>query len=160
PVDTATGPQGQAIFLTLTPPTSKSLNDSEYLLALAPKGFNTAARSYQINVETKQPMLAPASLAKPPAASEFPTPLPSLSGGARLTTPAGELVASQAGQLIPFRAPADGTATVQLTSNDFDPVLSAYDEGGALLAVASRTVPGVVVLSLPVQASAGYVLRV
>jgi streptogramin lyase len=147
------GNSGSAAFsVGLTPPPSQDLTDAQYLLGIAPQGFDTAARAY--NVQIQAPVLAPASASG--SVTDLLTPAPSAVGTAQAEVPNGTLTAG--GQdLFRFRAPADGTAVISLQSAAFEPLLSIYDGAGAnLLAAASRTVAGTVTLNLDVTAGTAY----
>ena len=155
PVETASDAGGNAVTLGLAPLMGRSLTDAEYLLAVAPVGYNTAAGSYDIDVAVG-PMLGPTTV-EPLAAMDLGTPPPIVPGIAEAVA-AGTLVAGT-GELVQFRAPAAGTVLLTLQT-DFQPVLSVYDETGAdLIAVVSRTWQNTVELSLPVDAGIAYVVR-
>lgn len=146
---------GNPVALALTPPPQQSVTDGQYLLAVAPVGFNTAAGSYDIDVAAG-PLLGPATV-NPASATDLATPPPTTPGTAEAAT-AGSLAPGTA-EMVKFLAPLTGEATLTLQA-DFQPVLSVYDETGAdLLDVASRTTAGTVAMSLPVVAGTVYVVR-
>jgi hypothetical protein len=154
------GGSGTAAFsLTVTPPAGRSLTDAQYLLAVAPQGFNTAARSYTLDVQA--PLLAPASVMSA-TATDLLTPAPAAPGRTQVAQDGTLAAGGQA--LFRFRAPSDGTATLTVQTIpvvSFAPVISVYDAGGTrLLAVTSSTAPGVVSLPLPVRSGVVYVVGV
>jgi hypothetical protein len=154
-IETNSDAAGNSIALALTPPTNQSLTDAEYLLAVAPVGYNTAAGSYGIEVAAA-PLLGPATV-NPAAATDLGTPTPTTPGTAESVV-AGSLTSGMA-ELVEFRAPDTGEATLTFQA-DFQPVLSVYDETGSdLLDVVSLTAGGKVSMSLPVVAGTVYVLR-
>jgi hypothetical protein len=154
----------QAFSLSLTPPADKSLTDAQYLLVTAPQGFDTAARSYTIDLQSPLPLLAPATIDVSSATTLLMTSADASTAQAEVypidqpnqtLQPGGQL-------LFQFLAPADGTATLSLRSV-FEPQLSVYDGTGMqLLAVATSTIPrwGTALMSLPVQAGDLYTVRV
>jgi hypothetical protein len=143
--------------LMATPPANQSLTDAQYLLATAPVGFNTAARSYTLDVQATA-LLAPASISLT-AVTDLLTPPPVAVGTAQVAQAGTLTVGGQ--QLYRFRAPSAGSATLTLQSAAFGPVVSVYDATGTnLLGVASATTPGTAALPLTVQAGSLYVVRV
>ena len=156
PIESGSGKT--AFSLTATPPANRSLTDAQYLLATAPVGFNTAARSYTIDLQATGPLLAPATVSLG-SVTDLLTPPPVSPGTAQLTQVG--ILSAGAQQLFRLHTPAAGTATLTLQSDAFGPVLSVYDATGTtLLAVASSTVPGTAAVPLPVQAGGAYILRV
>src|SRR5262249_33666803 len=96
----AQGSGTQAFNLGLTPPTGEDLTDAQYLLAVAPQGFDTAARSYDVDVQVPTPLLAPATVA-PGGATDLGTPPPAAVGTAQVTQPG--TLAANGPQLFRFR---------------------------------------------------------
>ena len=144
-----------AFTLSLTPPPNQDLTDAQYLLGVAPQGFNTASRAYTVQVQAT--VLAPTAIS---GAVDLLTPTPIAVGMAQLQMSNGALTAG--GQAVyRFRAPVTGTATIRLQSAAFAPMLSVYDATGLqLLAVASVTIPGTSSLALSVRAGTNYEVRV
>jgi hypothetical protein len=160
------GANTQAFVLSLTPPANKSLTDAEYLLVVAPEGFDTAARSYSIDLQASLPLLAPATVEPTAATTLLPAPIDASTAEA-VEHPLDPFPPNQVllagGQLLyQFRAPADGTAVLTLQSGAFEPELAVYDlTGTQLLGVATSTiVTGTARLSLPVQSGTVYTVRV
>jgi len=146
---------GNPVALVLTPPPGRSLTDGQYLLAVAPVGYDTAAGSYDIDV-VAGPLLGPTTV-NPALATDLGTPPPTTPGTGQAVI-AGSLAAGTA-ELVKFRAPVMGVATFTLHA-DFQPTLSVFDETGAdLLDVASLVTAGTVEMSLPVVAGSVYVVR-
>jgi hypothetical protein len=152
----AEGSGRSAFTLPVTPVTGHSLTDSQYVLAVAPQGFDTAARSYTVAVQAALPLRAPATVA-PAAATELLLP-PSAVGTAAATQTSTLTAGGQ--QLVRFHAPSSGPVTLTLQSTAFAPVLAVYSgDGNQLLAVSTSTTPGSAVLSLPTQPGASYLVR-
>ncbi|GAG37893.1 unnamed protein product, partial [marine sediment metagenome] len=148
-IETNSDAASNPVALVLTPPPDRSLTDAEYLLAVAPVGYNTAAGSYDIDV-VAAPLLGPATVDPLSVVADLGTPPPTTPGTTEAVV-SGSLTPGTA-ELVEFRAPATGEATLTLQA-DFQPVLSVYDQTGAdLLDVASRTMAGTVEMSLPVVA--------
>lgn len=61
------------VILPFSAPADENLTDGHYLLAVAPEGFNTAARSYQIDVNVDA-TLSPATISGAGATTLLPAP--------------------------------------------------------------------------------------
>ena len=158
PMDSGFDVNGAPVALSLTPPPGRSLTDGEYLLAVAPVGYNTAARSYDVSVAAAAP-LGPAGVNPISVAEDFLT-LPPSSWGLASASRTSTLTGGQQ-LLVQFRAPVTDTATVTLQTAAFQPVISVFDETGLdLIAVSSLTAPGTNTLELPVAAGEVYVVCV
>jgi len=157
PMDSGFDVNGAPVALSLTPPPGRNLSDAQYLLATAPVGFNTAARSYDVSVAAAAP-LGPVSVNPLSVAEDFLT-LPPSSWGLASASRTSVLTGGQ--QLVQFRAPATDTATLTLETAAFQPVISVFDETGSdLIAVSSLTAPGTNTLEFPVTAGEVYVVCV
>jgi hypothetical protein len=146
-----------AFTVPLIAPPNQDLTDAQYLLGVAPQNLDTAARAYTLSF--RAPVLGPASVSSP--ATDLLTPPPTAVGTAQVQVPSGTLSAGGQ-QLYRFRAHSDGTATINLQTAAFEPLLSVYDSTGTtLLGVASYTVPGqTATLAVQVQAGSTYLVRV
>src|SRR5262249_29441648 len=60
PIDSGQQQNGPLV-LALAPPAGEDLTDGQYLLALAPQGFDTAAQAYALDIDAS-PGLAPPTL--------------------------------------------------------------------------------------------------
>ncbi len=160
PIDTGSDMNGGPVTLTLTPPTDKNLHDAQYMLAVAPLDYHSAARSYEIDVSTTS-QVVPVDITSLSITEDFHSPVPFQLGLGRVVH-ADSLAAGNA-KAFKFRAPADttGQAKIKLQPTGFEPVLSVYDETGTiLLDLATMTATGDVELSLPVTSSDAYLIRV
>jgi subtilase family serine protease len=159
-VDTSNATVGSPVSLPVSPPAGRSLTDGEYALAVAPRGFATAASAYQIDVSAT-PLLGPATLtATEVAAATNLSMLPPDTVGVAQVKAASQLTGGTDAGLFRFRPAAGGTATLTVTTTNFDPLLSVFDTSGTLLKVASRTGPGELTLSLLASASSEYLVRI
>jgi hypothetical protein len=146
--------QSTPVTLPLSPPTGRNLSDAQYLLTVAPQGFNTPAGAYQIDMAATS-VLAPATV-DPTAATKLLTPPPVSLGVAQV-----QAAGKAAPTLYKFRAPANGTATIALGGSSQKSQVAIYDATGTqLLHVGSQTHPGSFTFPLPVSAGAEYVLRI
>ena len=137
-------PGGNPVVLPIAAPANGTLSDGQYLLSVAPVGFNTPARSYDISVVAAN-LIGPAS-ASGVSATELLTVPPTSPGVAGLSRP--DLLAAGGGKYFRFRVPA-GPLTVSVASGAIDPALSIYTADGTLLDVATRTGSGAATWSLP-----------
>ncbi|MBC8354746.1 MAG: SBBP repeat-containing protein [Planctomycetes bacterium] len=154
-------PNGSPIQLPLTPFNDLSLTDAEYLLAVAPADFSAAASAYQVDVVT--------TLVGPATSTGFSNidnqlTLPPVALGQASLEITNDLNGVDQ-RIVQFRLPptlpADTVLTVNLTSQQFAPVVSVYDAtNGDLIDIATRTAPGTVQLQLSgLSADAEYIAR-
>jgi CSLREA domain-containing protein len=146
---------GDPVVLNIAPPIMQQLTDGEFMLAVAPADFATAGGSYQISAAA--PLLGPAVVTPPLAPVTTP---PVLAPGITRHALAGQSLPAGFAELTGFRAAADGLASLSLTGS-FDLQVGIYDESGSLLQVATQaTSVSPLSLDIPVQAGAGYLLRI
>ena len=106
-----------------------SINDADYLLAVAPDQFMSAAGSYRITVDASLPQLAPANL----AANASVTDLWTLGQSTRRSRKRMRIaiLPESIGDSIGFRVPLESASpadvTISVDTSMFAPVISVYD---------------------------------
>ncbi len=157
-VDLSQEATGDLVTLPVLPANGRHLTDSEYLLAVAPRSFDTAARSYEVRLQANS-LLVSGQLAPSErnAASDLGILLPAANSRAATTV---ETDMPPSGNLFRFRAPTTGSLQLRLNGPDFEPIVSLYAADGQLLHVASRSTSGTVQSQFSVVANQDYFVRV
>jgi len=150
-----------AAEILLRAPSGATLSEQEYLLAVSPKGYATAAAGYRVDVRATTPLVAPAALS---AAEVFPSQgfalRPTSERGWAEASFNGQAVAGDKARYFSFRAAADGRGVIRVDAG-FDAVVALYSGDRALLAVATdASSQGVVELRATFEAGDLYYVRV
>jgi hypothetical protein len=158
-VDNTSMSMANPVNLAITPAAGQSLTDSDYLLAVAPRGFDTAPRSSQIDLTTALPLLGPGTIDPMTIMSADSLPMPPVQLGVSEGIKPAEFLdpTLSAAVFYKFRAPADGVATIAVDQMipSFDPLVSVFGVAdlanpacpAGLLDVASRTSPEPLVMT-------------
>lgn len=154
----SSGPVGAEFVLRA--PTGETLGEQEYVIAVAGKDFAGAAAGYRVAVRSVLPLPMPASLAPADVAGAKPFVLrPTLQAGVADAELKGESVVGDAARYFSFRAAADGSVKIGIESR-FDARIGLYSPNRGLLAVATKSVGGVVTLTGTVNGGDLYYVRV
>ncbi|MEM7315145.1 MAG: hypothetical protein AAF497_18530, partial [Planctomycetota bacterium] len=130
-VDSSTNGSGQFLELTINSDASKTLSESQHILAIAPNDFNNTPTLYEVSLQGN--LVGPGELATPvTSAIDLASPKPD-SPGIAIAQYSGNWTAPE---VLRYVAPSNGP--VQLTvAGEFDAVTSVFQSDGGLLTVAS-----------------------
>jgi hypothetical protein len=159
-IGTASSSAGKPAQFVLRAPSGTTLNDQEYVLAVAPKDYASGATGYQITVESILPLPALAAMSANDVAGS-PTLLlqPTAQPGLATATLSGQSAVGDAARIYRIRAPSTAPMEVRVTAG-FDAIVSLYSGNRALLQVATESRQGVVTLAWDAEASNEYFIRV
>ena len=129
PADGQSISDGLATAFSPERPPCASINDADYLLAVVPDQFMSAAGSYRIAVDASLPQLAPASLAANASVTDLWRLAPKNPGRAEAN--ADSDLAGVDRRLYRFRVPLESASpadvTISVDTSMFAPVISVYD---------------------------------
>jgi len=152
------GPNAAQVILRA--PTGSTLSEQEYVLAISPKGYATAAGGYRVEVRAATPLVAPAALSAAEAATSQGFGLrPTVERGWAEATFKDQTVTGDAARYFSFRAAANGRGVIRVEAG-FDAVVALYSANRALAAVATASVQGVVELAATLESGDLYYVRV